>query len=446
MPKPKQLIYKFFFLLLLVFLIVPIATPCLAVIGQPPMIIKVEPRQVRQNEIFDLHIYGVNFNKGLVLKFKPAKGLEVKKINIPFGGNHIIARINVEKDALLGSRDLTIINSNGLSDISTKALTILRARLKERPKVRIVEINFDPRGRDAGREWLKIHNQGLTSVNLKDWTISDNTGQIIANLPGWEMPADSFLTVYFGRGKNDADFSGGQGSFHTGSGFEVLRNTADEIGLYADSPSSEFIVDFLAWSATPDYRPGRAHKYALEAGIWEKGKYFNISTFNEGDILKRGELEKLIGQPPIVRAQKLAEQFDNWLGKRAKIFRWFFGSGLCRAKLVFKDGYKIQLALRIKQGAIVDMEPWVDDDNDGIPNVWEREPDYKISYQFYITEKGLEKLIKTKNWLDGLKQVWGKEIRWEAQEPNGKVKMAVLNTGLKVCFWLRSAWKKIIRK
>lgn len=425
-------------LILAVVLSVGVA-PVFAVVGQPPMITKIEPNEARQDETFDLHVYGVNFHKDLVLEFKPAKGLEVEGLNIPFGGNHIIARINIKEDAPLGPRDLTVINPNDLSDTSTKAFTVLKARLKERPKVQIIEINFNPAGSDAGREWLKIHNQESTAISLKDWTVSDNTGQVTASLPAWEMPADSFLIIYFAKGRNDTDFSDNFASFYTGSGFEVLRNAADEIGLYADSPSSEFIVDFLAWSAAADYQPGQAHNYALAAGLWQKGRYLDISNFNEGDVLIREELQGMIGEPPIVRAKRLAEQYNNWLEKRSKIFRWFLGSGLAQANFIFKDDYQMTLALRIQQGEIRRVDPWVDDDNDGIPNVWEREPDYKINYQLYITEEALEKLIESKSWLDGLEQVWGKEIRYKAENPNGKIKMAILNTGLRVCFWLRGA-------
>lgn len=140
----------------------------------------------------------------------------------------------------------------------------------------INEIMFDPSAGDSGNEWVELYNGSNTSQNLGGWTISNRTGEIATILPDWDLPPDSYLIVFFGIGTNDSDFLDGSGSFYTGNPVEVFDNAEDECALYTGTPSTAIVIDFVSWCFDGDYNPGQAHDYAVSAGIWDSGDFFEI--------------------------------------------------------------------------------------------------------------------------------------------------------------------------
>ena len=155
---------------------------------------------------------------------------------------------------------------------------------------------FDPFGDDAGNEWIELYNNGTETQNINGGIISNRTGEIAAILPNWDLPANSYLVVYFGTGSDDDDFSDGSGSFYTRTNVEIFNNAEDECALtnveifnnaedecalqYNTAPSDVSIIDFVSWCFDGDYNPGQAHGYAVSAEIWDSGDYFYIYNFS----------------------------------------------------------------------------------------------------------------------------------------------------------------------
>lgn len=169
-------------------------------------------------------------------------------------------------------------------------LTLMRAILptpvcadEPRPLVRLNEVMFDPKGADAGQEWIELYNSGRAELSLKGWTIANRNGQPIATLPDKKLPPRGFLVVRLGRGQNDDDWADGRGVFHAGNTTEVLNNSQEEIGLYRGQPSAETIVDFVAYALDEKLRPATAHQHAVRAKIWPEG-----TTFDNGEFVSEG--------------------------------------------------------------------------------------------------------------------------------------------------------------
>lgn len=138
----------------------------------------------------------------------------------------------------------------------------------------INEIMFDPEGDDAGNEWIELYNNGTQAQNMNGWTISNRTGEIIETLPNWDFPNGTYLVVHFGVGTNDNDFSDGEGDYYTGVAVEVFNNAMDECASYTGAPSASSIIDFVSW-ANGTYTGGVAHNFAVSAGIWDSGDFFD---------------------------------------------------------------------------------------------------------------------------------------------------------------------------
>jgi hypothetical protein len=151
--------------------------------------------------------------------------------------------------------------------------------------LRINEILYWPEIESPDRpqysvEWVEIVNVGEFSQNIGGWSISNRNGRANATLPSWDIPPDGYLTVYFGTGDGDNDFSDGAGCFYTGSDVEAFDNIEDECALYNGAPDSTTVMDFVSWCHDGDYSPGLAHDYAVSASIWDPGSFFETSKGN----------------------------------------------------------------------------------------------------------------------------------------------------------------------
>ncbi len=137
--------------------------------------------------------------------------------------------------------------------------------------------SFEMRGPAGERfnNFVELYNAGDTDIDLDDYTIRGSNSVAFVNLPPWTMPAGTYLTVTFGSGTDDSDFSDGVGSYFTqADSIGVLSEDEDEIGLYKLGT----IVDFVCWSGTGSFTGGTPYSDALSAGIWTAGEFVDVSN------------------------------------------------------------------------------------------------------------------------------------------------------------------------
>ena len=84
---------------------------------------------------------------------------------------------------------------------------------------------------DPGEEWIKISNYG-EDVSVNGWKIYNRDGIAVATLPDITFLEDSTLTIYFGVGAEDLDFSDHDGSWYV-------------MGSDGAEPSSKFFNESL---------------------------------------------------------------------------------------------------------------------------------------------------------------------------------------------------------
>jgi len=200
-----------------------------------------------------------------------------------FGDGSEIGTDMVETHAYADSgtyRVLLIVSDGELEDSANLEVQV---GLKD-TRLKLNEIMFNPEGADAGGEWVELYNTGETAVDLEEWTISASDGSVVATLPDWDLPEDSYVVVLFGTGTDDSDFTDGTGEYHTGLEESVFNNTEDECGLYSGNPGTSTIVDFVSWSFQEPYGPGTSHDHAIQGGIWTQNDVYLGCPYCDDDI------------------------------------------------------------------------------------------------------------------------------------------------------------------
>jgi hypothetical protein len=146
-----------------------------------------------------------------------------------------------------------------------------------RSHVVVNEVLYWPSG--SHPEWVELYNKG-GSTSLGGWRLSNLRGRSI-RLPGWTLPPNSYLVVYFGPGRDDRDFSDHRGSYHAGSVRGFLSNRAG--GVVLRRPRS--IADFVAYSATGKRPEGRLFGAAVHANQWPARAFFRSVVLRPLDFL-----------------------------------------------------------------------------------------------------------------------------------------------------------------
>ncbi len=136
-------------------------------------------------------------------------------------------------------------------------------------------------------EWVELFNDGPASQNVGGWVLTDREAVTRATLPVWAVPEGAYLTVHFGEGDDDVDFSDGEGHYYVGDVPEYFDTDNDECALYSGAPSAVTIVDFVAWGHSMDYMSGMASLHAVSAGIWSSMEFVSTETLDAVDHLRR---------------------------------------------------------------------------------------------------------------------------------------------------------------
>jgi hypothetical protein len=149
----------------------------------------------------------------------------------------------------------------------------------------INEIKLGPTcNNGSNNTYIELYNNGAGFQNIRGWVILNKSREISIILPDWNFPNNTYLMIYFGSGINENDFSDGSGSFYTGKTIKSFNRMNDEWALYNGTPSGSAIVDFVAWGARGPYSGDMSYNYAVMAGIWDRGDYFNTSQQPVSDI------------------------------------------------------------------------------------------------------------------------------------------------------------------
>lgn len=178
------------------------------------------------------------------------------------------------------------------------------------------EIFYDTPGTDSQEEWVELYNGTSSTVNLSDWTISDNngTGSSITLPSGTTMQAGTYLTVARNAsGFNtlygfDADVSGSLPALNNGGDALLLK---DDLGT---------LIDEVAWeggasSGIPTGWGSSSNPSAPTGSSIERTSSTDTDSFSDWSVVSgNGNPETQATQPPSAGVIVISEVFYDTPG------------------------------------------------------------------------------------------------------------------------------------
>lgn len=178
------------------------------------------------------------------------------------------------------------------------------------------EIFYDTPGTDSQEEWVELYNGTSSTVNLSDWTISDNngTGSSITFPSGTTMQAGTYLTVARNAsGFNtlygfDADVSGALPALNNGGDALLLK---DDLGT---------LIDEVAWeggasSGIPTGWGSSSNPSAPTGSSIERTSSTDTDSFSDWSVVSgNGNPETQATQPPSAGVIVISEVFYDTPG------------------------------------------------------------------------------------------------------------------------------------
>ena len=123
----------------------------------------------------------------------------------------------------------------------------------------INEIMYDPAITETEGEWVELHNYGTLPVNIFNWSISDQDGDVDFIFPSIDFPAQGYALIHTGQGLNSSTFVNGKADFYMWKSAGIWSPTADDCLLSNSTGSTMDFMSYGQWGGTyldepPAYR------------------------------------------------------------------------------------------------------------------------------------------------------------------------------------------------
>ncbi len=167
----------------------------------------------------------------------------IVSFNWDFGDGNVSTLDNPSHTyAALGSYNvsLSVTDNDGAIAVDNTTASVI-----EPPIVYISEVYYDTIGTDSAEEWIELYNAGTSTVDLSNWTITDNNGigTVLTLTAGSSIAAGTHFTV----ARNQLGFNALYGiDADLYKSFFSLNNTGDAL-ILKDNNGNE--LDAIAWES-----------------------------------------------------------------------------------------------------------------------------------------------------------------------------------------------------
>ncbi|MCK4614481.1 MAG: DUF2341 domain-containing protein, partial [Thermoplasmata archaeon] len=130
---------------------------------------------------------------------------------------------------------------------------------------------------------------------IDGWEITDEDEPIYAIPDIPDFPSHNYVVIHYTTGTDETSFGQSQSNaLHLYTGSSGVYTDIDQCSVYTGSThDGTTIVDFVAWGADPESNDC----YAVAAGIWDDGDFFDSSDVDEGETMGRDKDSTDTDQP-----------------------------------------------------------------------------------------------------------------------------------------------------
>ena len=134
--------------------------------------------------------------------------------------------------------------------LSVLAVSMPDANATSSSTIIINEIMYDPAISEIEGEWVELYNHGTLPVNVLNWTLSDQDGDVDFTFPDMNFPSGGYVLVHTGQGINSTVFENGKAHFYMWKTTAIWSPTADDCLLSNETDSTMDYVSYGQWDGS----------------------------------------------------------------------------------------------------------------------------------------------------------------------------------------------------
>lgn len=135
----------------------------------------------------------------------------------------------------------------------------------------INEILYDPAGLEVEGEWVELWNAGNQTININNWTLSDQDGSVDITFPDIDFPPGAYALVHTGEGVNSTTFVDGKAEFYMWKSTAIWSPTGDDALLANETDATIDFVSYGQWNGSSVDNPPLDFPYAHSNATAEEG-------------------------------------------------------------------------------------------------------------------------------------------------------------------------------
>lgn len=116
----------------------------------------------------------------------------------------------------------------------------------------INEVLFDPVNLEVDGEWVELYNPQPQPVDVTNWTLSDQDGEIDFTFSSMTFPVNGLAIIHIGQGQNSTIFVDGKAEFFMWKISYLLSNTGDDVLLSNSTGATVDYISYGQWDGDED--------------------------------------------------------------------------------------------------------------------------------------------------------------------------------------------------
>jgi phosphatidylserine/phosphatidylglycerophosphate/cardiolipin synthase-like enzyme len=133
---------------------------------------------------------------------------------------------------------------------ATISITSLKTRAAPLHDIIINEIHYDPAGLELEGEWVELRNSGNQTININNWTLSDQDGGVDITFPYIDIPPGAYFLVHTGGGQNSTSIVDGKAEFFMWKSSSIWSPTGDDCLLANETDVTIDFVSYGQWNGS----------------------------------------------------------------------------------------------------------------------------------------------------------------------------------------------------